>query len=82
MSDPMRYRTREEADKARERDPIVLYESLLKERGWIDSARLQEMHEQVKEEIAEAIALAEKAPEPTPEALYEDISVAPYIPQE
>jgi pyruvate dehydrogenase E1 component alpha subunit len=82
MSDPMKYRTREEAEKARERDPIVLYEAILKDRGWINTARLNEMHEQVKEEIAEAIALAEKAPEPAPAALYEDISVAPYIPQE
>ena len=82
MSDPMKYRTREEAEKARERDPIVLYESILKERGWIDAARFNEMQEQVKEEIAEAIARAEKAPDPASEALYQDISVAPYVPQE
>lgn len=82
MSDPMKYRTKEEAEKARERDPIVLYESLLKERGWIDGAALEEMHEKIKAEIDEAIEFAENAPEPEPSALYEDITVAPHVPQE
>jgi len=82
MSDPMKYRSKEEAEKAKERDPIVLYETTLKERGWIDEAGLEEMHEKVKQEIDEAIAFAEESPEPPAEALYEDITVAPHIPQE
>jgi pyruvate dehydrogenase E1 component alpha subunit len=82
MSDPMKYRSKEEAQKAKERDPIVLYESLLKERGWIEEAAVEEMHEKIKAEIEEAIKFADEAPEPLPEALYEDISVSPYIPQE
>jgi pyruvate dehydrogenase E1 component alpha subunit len=82
MSDPMKYRSKEEAEKARERDPIVLYESLLKERGWVDEATLAEMHEKIKAEIDEAIKFAEEAPMPTVDALYEDVTVAPYIPQE
>ena len=82
MSDPMKYRTKEEAKKAEERDPIVLYETILKERGWIDEAAIDELHEKVKIEINEAIEWAENSPEPAPEALYEDITVAPYIPQE
>jgi pyruvate dehydrogenase E1 component alpha subunit len=82
MSDPMKYRSKEEADRAKERDPIVLYESLLKERGWIDETGLEEMHEKIKVEVDEAIEFAENAPEPTLDALYEDITVAPHIPQE
>lgn len=82
MSDPMKYRSKDEAEKAKERDPIVLYESLLKERGWIDEAGLEEMHEKIKAEVDEAIEFAENAPEPSLDSLYEDITVAPYIPQE
>ncbi len=82
MTDPMKYRTKEEAEKAKERDPIVLYETTLKERGWVDDAGLLEMHEKIKREIDEAIEFAEHAPEPTADALYQDITVAPYIPQE
>jgi pyruvate dehydrogenase E1 component alpha subunit len=82
MSDPMKYRSKDEADKARERDPIVLYESLLKDRGWVDEAALEEMHEKIKAEVDEAIKFAEEAPEPSLDSLYQDITVAPYIPQE
>jgi pyruvate dehydrogenase E1 component alpha subunit len=82
MSDPMKYRTKEEAEKARERDPIVLYESTLKERGWIDGSALEDLHEKIKAEIDEAIEFAENAPEPPLEAIYEDITVAPHVPQE
>ena len=82
MSDPMKYRSKEEAQKAKERDPIVLYESTLKERGWVNEAALEDMHEKVKVEIEEAIQFAEDAPEPAPEALYEDITLSPHIPQE
>ncbi len=82
MSDPMKYRSKEEAEKAKERDPIVLYESLLKERGWVDEAGLEEMHEKIKNEIDEAIEFAQNAPEPGLEAIYEDITSAPFIPQE
>ena len=82
MSDPMKYRSKEEAEKAKERDPIVLFESLLKERGWIDEAALEAMHEEIKVEIEAAIQFAEAAPEPPLESLYQDITVAPYLPQE
>jgi pyruvate dehydrogenase E1 component alpha subunit len=82
MSDPMKYRTKEEAQKAKERDPIVVYESLLKERGWVDGPALEELHEKVKREVDEAIEFAEAAPEPAPEALYEDITISPFVPQE
>ncbi|MDX2038756.1 MAG: pyruvate dehydrogenase (acetyl-transferring) E1 component subunit alpha [Isosphaeraceae bacterium] len=82
MSDPMKYRSKEEAEKAKERDPIVLYESLLKERGWIDEQALEDLHEKIKVEIEEAIEFAENAPEPTADELYQDVSVATHIPQE
>ena len=82
MSDPMKYRTKEEAEKAKERDPIVLYESLLKERGWIDEAGLEKLHEKIKVEIDEAIAYAESAPEPTLDEIYTDVTVHPFVPQE
>jgi pyruvate dehydrogenase E1 component alpha subunit len=82
MSDPAKYRTREELDKAKERDPIVVFETILKERGWIDVPALEALHDEVKAEIEAAIEFAEQSPEPPIEALYDDISVSPHIPQE
>jgi pyruvate dehydrogenase E1 component alpha subunit len=82
MSDPAKYRTKDELEKAKERDPIVVYETVLKERGWIDDAGLEELHEKIKHEIEESIEYAEQAPEPPIEDVYQDITVAPFRPQE
>jgi pyruvate dehydrogenase E1 component alpha subunit len=82
MSDPAKYRTKEELESYKSRDPIGVYEQILKERGWIDDEQIEELHEKIKVEIEEAIEFAENAPEPPLEAVYEDISVGPYIPQE
>jgi pyruvate dehydrogenase E1 component alpha subunit len=82
MSDPAKYRTKEELEDAKARDPIVAYEQLLKERGWISDEAIERMHEEIKAEVDESIAFAE-ASEPTPlEALYQDVTVAHHIPQE
>jgi pyruvate dehydrogenase E1 component alpha subunit len=82
MSDPAKYRTKEELEQAKERDPIVLWEFLMKERGWVDQETLERMHEEIKAEIEAAIDFAKQAPEPPLEDVYRDVSVAPYIPQE
>jgi pyruvate dehydrogenase E1 component subunit alpha len=82
MSDPAKYRTRQELEKAKERDPIVAYEVLLKERGWIDDATIANLLEKVKQEVEESIAFAEESEEPPLEAVYQDVTVDPYLPQE
>jgi pyruvate dehydrogenase E1 component alpha subunit len=82
ISDPAKYRLKDELESAVRNDPIVIYQNLLKQRGWIDDETIERMHESVKQEIEESIAFAEQSP-PTPiESLYEDITVAPYVPQE
>jgi pyruvate dehydrogenase E1 component alpha subunit len=82
ISDPAKYRLKDEVDSAVQNDPIVVYQNILKQRGWIDHEAIERMHESVKQEIEESIAFAEQS-EPTPlDALYQDITVAPYIPQE
>lgn len=82
MSDPAKYRTKDELDAAKLRDPITRFEAVLKERGWIDDATIERFQDEVKHEVEEAIEFAERSPEPEPAALYEDITVGGYIPQE
>jgi pyruvate dehydrogenase E1 component alpha subunit len=82
ISDPAKYRGKDELDAAIKQDPIVAYEELLKERGWIDQESIERMLEGVKQEVEEAIQFAEQSDEPPPEALYEDITTARFIPQE
>jgi len=82
MSDPAKYRTKEELEDAKARDPIVAYEQILKERGWIDDAAIERMHDEIKAEIEECIAFAEASEQTPAEALYQDVTVAHHIPQE
>lgn len=82
MSDPQKYRTPQELEEAKLRDPIVVYETILKERGWIDDATIERISEEIKAEVEESIAFAEESPQPSFDAIYEDITVAPHIPQE
>ena len=82
ISDPGKYRTREELESAMNNDPIVVYQRVLEERGWIDEEALDKLRGDVKTEVEEAIEFAEQS-EPTPlDQLYEDITAAPYLPQE
>ncbi len=62
-------------------DPASI-ENVLKERGWIDQEAIDRMLESVKEEVEESIEFAEQSDPPAMDALYEDITVAPFIPQE
>ena len=82
ISDPGKYRTREELQSAMNNDPIVVYQRVLEERGWIDEEALDKLRGDVKTEVEDAIEFAEQS-EPTPlDQLYEDITAAPYLAQE
>jgi len=82
ISDPGKYRLRDELDSAIKNDPIVVYQNILKQRGWIDDEALDKLRQDIKTEIEEAIDFAEHSPAPSLDQLYEDITVAPFIPQE
>ena len=82
MSDPASTGPRKNSKTPKARDPIVAYEQLLKERGWIDDEAIEAMHEEIKVEIDESIAFAEASEQTPPEALYQDVTVAHHIPQE
>jgi len=82
ISDPAKYRLKEELDEAFRNDPIINYQNLLKERGWLNDETIERFTEEVKREIEESIAFAEESPEPELDAVFQHISVAPHIPQE
>jgi pyruvate dehydrogenase E1 component alpha subunit len=78
MSDPAKYRTREEVQEVREhRDPIVHAERELEKLG-VKAEDLKAIDKQIKDIIVEAAKFAEDAPEPAPEELYTDVLVESY----
>ena len=74
MSDPAKYRTREEVDEVRKtRDPIDHLQELLEKKGWADEAALKAIDAEVKKIVADAAEFARTSPEPDPRELYTDV---------
>src|SRR5579875_419995 len=74
MSDPAKYRTREEIQKMRsEHDPIEgARHRLLQDLG-MDEAELKKIDDEVKRVIQEAADFAQSSPEPDPSELWTDV---------
>ena len=74
MSDPAKYRTREEVDEVRKtRDPIDHLQELLEKKGWADEAELKAIDADVKRIVADAADFARTSPEPDVSELYTDV---------
>jgi pyruvate dehydrogenase E1 component alpha subunit len=74
MSDPAKYRTREEVDAVKKaRDPIDHFRERLEALGYADEAMLKALDADVKKIVANAAEFARTAPEPDPSELYTDV---------
>ncbi len=75
MRDPSAaiYRTREEVEQEKQRDPIVRFRERLVREGLLDDAGWQALAQEVEARVAEAVAFADASPEPPPEWLLEDV---------
>jgi TPP-dependent pyruvate/acetoin dehydrogenase alpha subunit len=71
--DPANYRTSEELEMWKKRDPVPRFEKLLMERGVVDEAHKQATLQRIEREIEEAIEFAEKSPHPDPSEIMEDV---------
>ncbi len=76
MSDPAKYRSKEEVQKVRqERDPIERLRGIMVDRKVMDEAKLKELDKEVKAIVSEAADFAQTSPEPDPSELYTDVYV-------
>jgi pyruvate dehydrogenase E1 component alpha subunit len=76
MSDPAKYRTKEEVNKMRsESDPIDNLKKLLLEKGITDEEALKQIDREVKQIVTEAAEFATQSPEPDPSELWTDVLV-------
>ena len=82
MSDPAKYRTREEVQKMREeRDPIENVRELLVSGNHASEADLKAIDKEIKDIVNESAEFAKESPEPALEELYTDIYAAE-VPQD
>jgi pyruvate dehydrogenase E1 component alpha subunit len=76
MSDPAKYRSKEEVSKMRqEHDPIDHLRAKLLEGGHSDENALKTIDREVKDIVAEAAEFAQASPEPDPSELWTDVLV-------
>ncbi len=74
MSDPGKYRTREEVQETREnRDPIERVRALLLSKKYISEEKIKELDNKVRNDVAAAADLAKEKELPDKKELYEDI---------
>ena len=74
--DTITYRTKEEVDSYRARDPIQRLRTFMLERGFASAQELDTIDQQVQEQIEDAWRFAEAAPYPAPEEALTDVYVS------
>ncbi|KJV64697.1 pyruvate dehydrogenase (acetyl-transferring) E1 component, alpha subunit [Anaplasma phagocytophilum str. ApMUC09] len=74
MSDPAKYRTREEVEEIRNnRDPLCIVKSHILEHNMASEEVLTTWEKEIRDEIKKAVEFAEGCPEPSVEELYTDV---------
>jgi pyruvate dehydrogenase E1 component alpha subunit len=73
MSDPQKYRTKEELGEFQEKDPIEYVRNVLTTQGWNTPEELKAVEKEVKAQVEDSIEFAENSPYPEASELYEDV---------
>jgi pyruvate dehydrogenase E1 component alpha subunit len=75
MSDPVHgvYRTREEVEEAKQKDPIRIFIDQLKDAGMVTDEEINAIDKRVVEEVQDSLDFSDASPEPGPEELYLDV---------
>ncbi|MGY3054243.1 pyruvate dehydrogenase E1 component alpha subunit [Pedobacter sp. UYEF25] len=75
MSDPAKYRTKEELEDYKAKDPIELARETIVKQKYADDKWFEEVEARIKETVAHAVQFAEESPWPDPSELYTDVYI-------
>ena len=75
MSDPQKYRTKDEVSTFQDQDPVKYVRGVLLDQNWMTETQLKAVEKKVKEVIEEAVKFAEESPKPDASELYKDVYV-------
>lgn len=78
MSDPQKYRSKEEVEEYKKLDPINQVLEVIKKKKYLSSADIEAIEVETKAVVEEAIRFADESPLPEPHELYEDVYSEPY----
>lgn len=75
MSDPQKYRSKEEVEEYKERDPIDVVRNMLTEDFSMAESEIAVIDEHVRAEVEESVRFAEESPWPSDDELLKDVYV-------
>lgn len=78
VSDPANYRSKEEVDAMKERDPLLQMEQYLHENGDFSEEKRESIHKKVGETVKDAMEFAKNDSEPDESELWKDIYSGTY----
>ena len=73
MSDPQKYRTKEEVEDYKAKDPITRVLETIKSNKLATDKEIEKILSNVKLLIDESVKFAENSPDPKPDELYKDV---------
>lgn len=73
MSDPAKYRTKDELQSYKDRDPIAHVLDVITTKKYATKKQIEEIEARVKAEIEDCVKFAEESPWPADEEVYNDI---------
>ncbi len=82
MSDPAKYRSKEEVEEYKAKDPIESVLKTIREKKYATDEEIEAINNRVKEEVDESVKFADESPYPDPSELYKDVYAEndyPYI---
>jgi pyruvate dehydrogenase E1 component alpha subunit len=82
MSDPAKYRTKEEVEGYKAKDPIEVVRATIEEKKYADEAWFDSINEKIKAIVDESVKFSEESPWPDASELYTDVYIQsdyPYI---
>lgn len=82
MSDPQKYRTKEEVAEYQQQDPIEHVLRVIRENKWMTETEIEAVETEIKQVVEEAVKFAEESPLPDASELYKDVYVQedyPYV---
>lgn len=78
MSDPAKYRTKEELEKYKEQDPVIRLQHLLLDKKLMTEAELDAIDQRVKDLVQGSVDFSEASPFPDSSEIFKDIYIGEY----
>jgi pyruvate dehydrogenase E1 component alpha subunit len=77
MSDPAKYRTKDEVEEYKQRDPVEVVKNVLVKNKWVSEKELEELDNKIAAIVDESVKFAEESSFPDPSVALTDVYVQP-----